>query len=126
MNINLANNPFVVQPGRNELVADPSSPLPAQQQDNHSRVQPVERRNLDQLFTITPQESQKEQSQTQRSESNRLFTLTPRENRQVSNLQSNAANGRRSNNSSISQYLETESLAKREEIESLVRLDIFI
>lgn len=109
MNINLANNPFVL-PARNV------------QSTEISPVGISNRTNSDVSRSLTL-ESQKEIPQAEQSK--RLFSLAPRQSRQLSEFQ-NRESPKEGTNRSISQYLETETLARREEIESLAGLDIFV
>ena len=109
MNINLANNPFVL-PAKNVQSTD---------------VRPVglSNRTKSDVSQSATVESQKAIPQAEPSK--QLFSLAPRQNRQLSEFQ-NRDSDRETTNRSISQYLETESLARREEIESLAGLDIFV
>ena len=108
MNINLANNPIVL-PAKNVQSAEI---LPA---GISNRI----KSDASQSLTV---ENQK--SIPQPEQSRRLFSLSPRQTKQLSELPNRERAGEATNRS-ISQYLETESLAKREEIESLVGLDVF-
>ncbi len=109
MNINLANNPFVLPPKNIQFTEISSVGLSNQAKPNASLAQ-----SADSQKTI-PQPEQ----------SNRLFSLRPRQSQQSSNLQSRDAS-RQTTNPSISQYLQTESLERRDEIESLVGVDVFV
>jgi len=109
LNINLANNPFVL-PGKNVK----STEIPPVGISNRTKSDDSQSLKV---------ESQKAIPQPEQSK--RLFSLSPRQNRQLSELQ-NRESAREATNRSISQYLEIESLAKREEIESLVGLDVFV
>lgn len=108
MDINLANNPFVL-PAKNLQSAE---------------ILPVGISNRTKSDDSQPLTVESQKAIPQPEQSKRLFSLSPRQSKQLSELQ-NRESGRESNNRSISQYLETENLARREEIESLVGLDVF-
>ena len=109
MNINLANNPLA---------------LPAKNiQTTEILAVGISDRTKSDVSQSPTVESQKVIAQS--VQSNRLFSLAPRQSSQLSEFQ-NRESGTEATNRSISQYLETESLARREEIESLVGLDIFV
>lgn len=109
MDINLAHNPFVLPASSNRLTES-------------TQVESSNRSTTD-VLQVNRLDSQVKSRQTEQS--NRLFSLNPRQSRQLSDLQ-NRDNSRGSQNLSISQYLETENIARREEIESLVGLDLFV
>ncbi len=109
MNINLANNPFVL-PTKNV---------------QSTEILPVGRSNRTKSDVSQSPTVESRRAIPQTEQSKRLFSVNPRQSRQLSELQ-NSDSGNEATNRSISQYLETESLAKREEIESLVGLDVFV
>lgn len=108
MNINLTNNPFVSP--ANKVQSTEILPVGT---SNRTKPEDAQSQTLESQNAI-PQPTQSKQ----------LFSLSPRQSRQLNDLQ-NRESGRETTNRSISQYLETESLERREEIESLVGLDVF-
>ena len=99
MPISLSNSPFIIHPRNADLPVVGSN------------------RSLDE-----PKDSR----QNQPLNDNQRFSLKPEQNQRITGLQINQSTGRHSNNPSISQYLQTQSLAKREALESLVGLDLFV
>lgn len=108
MNINLTNNPFVVP--ANKLQSTETLPV---ETSNRTKPEDVQTKALDSQKVVL-----------QPTQTKQLFSLSPRQSRQLTDLQ-NRESGGQTTNQPISQYLQTESLAKREEIESLVGLDVF-
>ena len=104
MNISSTNNAFVIPPHRNEIASDPV------------RKQPADLSSEEQI----PRADEAE------GDNGRVFTLTPERSESINQFQNRSSLDSGSNNPSISQYLQTESLAKRDELESLVGLDLFV
>lgn len=111
MELSHLHNPFITQPNRTGLSSVDSKGLLVVSQKVKVRAERIN------------QNDAKEASFNNRRQ---LFTLNPEQNNQISRLQNNNTSGSRVNNSSISQYLQTENIPQRNELESLLQLDIFV
>ncbi len=109
MNINLTNNPFVL----------PAKKVPS------TEILPVGISNRTKPPISEPQTIEIQNNITRPERSKNLFTLSPQRRSQLSGLENRESDGK-STNRSISQYIETKNLARREAIESLVGLDILV
>lgn len=123
MNVNLANNPFVAQSNNNRSVPVESDNTLVIRQQNDAQRQTVKRVEENQLFQLNPDDQKRSSSQTRPTENSQVVSLTP--NRNEAEIES-LSTQRESTNSSISQYLQTENIAKREALDVLVGLDIFV
>ena len=111
MSTNLTINPFVVQPLK----------------PRRSEFKPEENRAVQlarEKERLNNSLSNPQKSNSRASESRNIFKLTPHQSQSLNNLNSQGSN-RKISNQPIAQYLQTENINQREELESLVRLDIF-
>jgi len=106
-----AQNPAVVDRNRLASSKDLNRPLSTNNSTSGSSV------NSDQV---------NDQVNSGTTASNRVFKLSPSQSEQVSSLRSANSRVATSSNSSVSQYLQTAEISKKEELESLVGLDVFV
>lgn len=112
MGINLATNSFIVantSANRSEL---PTEIIRSKEISQKNKIANPP--------AINPEEARQNTKLKQN-----IYTLPPSENQNVNNYRYNQSSNRSSFNQPVSQYLETENIPKREELESLVRVDVF-
>ena len=101
-------------------------------QQNNNQIRQVKSLRLDELARPDSRvDSRTERvddnsSRATRSTSNQRFVLSAEQSARLSRLRSGDSESQSVNNSSINQYLSTQSLERRAEIESLVGVDLFV
>ncbi len=105
------------------------------QQQNNSQIRQVSSLRLDELArsesradsrTDRADDNSPRPPRSTRTNSNQRFVLSAEQSARLSRLRSGDSESQSVNNSSIKQYLSTQSLERRAEIESLVGVDLFV
>jgi len=110
LSVNLTANPFIIPPNRTELSAE------AIRSNQEAR-----QKNL----ANNSNQTNIQATQTSAVNNRNIFTLSASQTQKISGLRNNESDDRSSQNRPISQYLQTESLRNQEELDTLVRLDVF-
>ncbi len=125
-NLNANNNALAV--ANQAISAD-------RQQQNNNQIRQVNSLRLDELArsdsrtesrTIQADENSPRPARSIRTNANQRFVLSAEQSARLSRLRSGDSESQSVNNSSINQYLSTQSLERRAEIESLVGVDLFV
>jgi len=119
-NLNARNNALTVV---NQVISAD------RQQQNNNQIRQVNSLGLDELArsdsrTGRADDNSPRATRSTRTNSNQRFVLSAEQSARLSRLRSGDSES--ANNSSINQYLSTQSLETREEIESLVGVDLFV
>lgn len=112
MGINLATNSFI------------AANTPATRSELPTEI--IRSKEISQKNKIagTPAINPEEDRQNTKLRQN-IYTVPPSQNQNLNNYRYNQPSDRSSFNQPVSQYLETENIPKREELELLVRVDVF-
>jgi len=97
------------------------------QQQNNNQIRQVNSFRLDDATrNDRVDDSSPPSNRSTRTSSNQRFVLSAEQSARLSRLRSGERESQSVNNSSISQYLSTQSIERRQEIESLVGVDLLV